>query len=325
MPVRAADCVKSILATARPGVTFDILSNPEFLAEGTAIRDLELPDRVLIGGERPESIAALAEIYRRWVPAERILSTGLWSAELSKLVANAFLAQRVSSINSISALCEVTGADVEEVAAVVGADSRIGPKFLRASVGFGGSCFQKDLLSLIYISESYGLTEVAAYWQQVVDLNQWQKRRFADLIAAPIADGAGSLRGRRIAILGFAFKKDTNDVRETPAMDVCRRLLARGATLAVHDYRVTPESVRSEFAAQGVEVAATPEAALAGADGVAVLTEWSAYATLDWARLAGRLKVGAVIHDGRNILDAGAVRRAGLILRSIGRGAQPNA
>jgi UDPglucose 6-dehydrogenase len=192
-------------------------------------------------------------------------------------------------------------------------------------VGFGGSCFQKDLLSLIYISESYGLTEVAAYWQQVVDLNQWQKRRFADLIAAPIADGAGSLRGRRIAILGFAFKKDTNDVRETPAMDVCRRLLARGATLAVHDYRVTPESVRSEFAAQGVEVAATPEAALAGADGVAVLTEWSAYATLDWARLAGRLKVGAVIHDGRNILDAGAVRRAGLILRSIGRGAQPNA
>ncbi|MEY3948716.1 MAG: UDP-glucose 6-dehydrogenase [Verrucomicrobiota bacterium] len=324
MPVRAADRIKSILATARPGVTFDILSNPEFLAEGTAIRDLEEPDRVLIGGERPESIAALAEIYRRWVPAERILSTGLWSAELSKLVANAFLAQRVSSINSISALCEVTGADVEEVASVIGTDSRIGPKFLRASVGFGGSCFQKDLLSLIYISESYGLTEVAAYWQQVVDLNQWQKRRFADQIAAPIATAEGSLRGRRIAILGFAFKKDTNDVRETPAMDVCRRLLARGATLAVHDYRVTPESVRSELGAQGVEVAATPEAALAGADGVAVLTEWSAYATLDWARLAGRLKVGAVIHDGRNIVDATAVRRAGLTLRSIGKGGQSN-
>ncbi|MEY3911049.1 MAG: UDP-glucose 6-dehydrogenase [Verrucomicrobiota bacterium] len=324
MPVRAADRIKSILASAGPGVTFDILSNPEFLAEGTAIRDLEQPDRVLIGGERPESIAALAEIYRRWVPAERILSTGLWSAELSKLVANAFLAQRVSSINSISALCEVTGADVEEVASVIGTDSRIGPKFLRASVGFGGSCFQKDLLSLIYISESYGLTEVAAYWQQVVDLNQWQKRRFADQIAAPIATAEGSLRGRRIAILGFAFKKDTNDVRETPAMDVCRRLLARGATLAVHDYRVTPESVRSELGAQGVEVAATPEAALAGADGVAVLTEWSAYATLDWARLAGRLKVGAVIHDGRNIVDATAVRRAGLTLRSIGKGGQSN-
>ncbi len=325
MPVRAADRIKSILATGRPGVTFDILSNPEFLAEGTAIRDLEQPDRVLIGGERPEPIAALAEIYRRWVPAERVLSTGLWSAELSKLVANAFLAQRVSSINSISALCEVTGADIEEVASVIGTDSRIGPKFLRASVGFGGSCFQKDLLSLIYISESYGLTEVAAYWQQVVDLNQWQKHRFADQVAAPIADAAGSLRGRRIAILGFAFKKDTNDVRETPAIDVCRRLLARGATLAVHDYKVTPESVASEIGTQGVEVATTPEAALAGADGVAVLTEWSAYATLDWASLAGTLKAGAVIHDGRNIVDATAVRRSGLTLRSIGMGGQPNA
>ena len=208
---------------------------------------------------------------------------------------------------------------------MIGTDSRIGPKFLRASVGCGGSCFQKDLLSLIYISESYGLTEVAAYWQQVVDLNQWQKSRFADLIAAPIADAAGTLRGRRIAILGFAFKKDTNDVRETPAIDVCRRLLARGATLAVHDYKVTPDSVRSELGAQGVEVAATPEAALAGADGVAVLTEWSAYATLDWARLADTLNAGAVIHDGRNIVNAAAVRRAGLNLRSMGKGGQPNA
>jgi len=324
MPVRAADRIKSILASAGPGVTFDILSNPEFLAEGTGIRDLEAPDRVLIGGERPEPIAALAEIYRRWVPAERVLSTGLWSAELSKLVANAFLAQRVSSINSISALCEVTGADIEEVASVIGADSRIGPKFLRASVGFGGSCFQKDLLSLIYISESYGLTEVAAYWQQVVDLNQWQKHRFADQIAAPIATAEGSLRGRRIAILGFAFKKDTNDVRETPAIDVCRQLLARGATLAVHDYKVTSDSIASELGAKGVEVATSPEAALAGADGVAVLTEWSAYAKLDWARLAGTLNACAMIHDGRNIVDAEAVRRAGLNLRSIGKGGQSN-
>ena len=321
MPVRAADRIKSILASARPGVTFDILSNPEFLAEGTAIRDLEQPDRVLIGGERPEAIQALAAVYARWVPAARVLSTGLWSAELSKLVANAFLAQRISSINSISALCEVTGADVEEVAEVVGTDSRIGPKFLRASVGFGGSCFQKDLLSLIYISESYGLTEVAAYWQQVVDLNQWQKRRFADLIAAPIADDAGSLRGRRIAILGFAFKKDTNDVRETPAIDVCRRLLARGASLIVHDYKVTAEAVSAELGARGVEFAPSPEEAMKDVDAVAVLTEWPAYATLDWGRLSARLKPRIVVVDGRNILDAAAVRRAGLLLRCIGKGA----
>jgi len=321
MPVRAADRIKSILASARPGVTFDILSNPEFLAEGTAIRDLEQPDRVLIGGERPEAIQALAAVYARWVPAERVLSTGLWSAELSKLVANAFLAQRVSSINSISALCEVTGADVEEVASVIGTDSRIGPKFLRASVGFGGSCFQKDLLSLIYISESYGLTEVAAYWQQVVDLNQWQKHRFADQIAAPIATAEGSLRGRRIAILGFAFKKDTNDVRETPAIDVCRRLLACGASLIVHDYKVTAEAVSAELGERGVEFAPSPEEALKDVDAVAVLTEWPAYATLDWGRLSARLKPRAVIFDGRNILDAAAVRRAGLLLRCIGKGA----
>lgn len=323
MPVRAADRIKAILATARPGVTFDILSNPEFLAEGTAIRDLEQPDRVLIGGERPESIEALAAVYRHWVPAGRILSTGLWSAELSKLVANAFLAQRVSSINSISALCEATGADVEEVAAVVGTDSRIGPKFLRASVGFGGSCFQKDLLSLIYISESYGLAEVAAYWQQVVDLNQWQKQRFADQIATAFGDRAGSLHGRRLAILGFAFKKDTNDARETPAIDVCRRLLAHGATLAIHDYKVTAESITAELGSVGVEIAPTPEVALHGAAAVAVLTEWSAYATLDWTQLAGVLKAGAVIFDGRNIIDATAVRQAGLGLRSMGKGAQP--
>jgi UDPglucose 6-dehydrogenase len=222
----------------------------------------------------------------------------------------------------VSALCEATGADVEEVAAVVGTDSRIGPKFLRASVGFGGSCFQKDLLSLIYISEHYGLAEVAAYWQQVVDLNQWQKRRFADLIAGSIADASGDLRGRRVAILGFAFKKDTNDVRETPAIDVCRRLLARGATLAVHDYKVSPESVAAEIGKEGVVIAPTPEAALAGADAVAVLTEWSAYATLDWARLVAVLRPGARVFDGRNIIDAAAVRRAGLDLRAIGKGEQ---
>lgn len=319
MPVRAADTIKRILGLNRHGGTFDVLSNPEFLAEGTAIRDLESPDRVLIGGERAEPIEALASVYRQWVPAERILTAGLWSAELSKLVANAFLAQRVSSINSISALCEAAGADVDEVAAVVGTDSRIGPKFLRSSVGFGGSCFQKDLLSLIYISEHYGLSQVASYWQQVVDINQWQKHRFADRIKDALADATGSLKGRRIAILGFAFKKDTNDIRETPAIDVSRRLLAAGATLAIHDYKVTTGAVVAELGADGVGFAASPEAAMENADAVAVLTEWSAYASLDWARVAPSLRTGAAVFDGRNILDAPAVRRAGLALYGIGK------
>ncbi|MEY3813130.1 MAG: UDP-glucose 6-dehydrogenase [Verrucomicrobiota bacterium] len=320
MPVRAADLIKSILSTARTGATFEVLSNPEFLAEGTAIRDLELPDRVLIGGERPEAVGLLAEVYARWVPAERILSTGLWSAELSKLVANAFLAQRVSSINAVSAVCEATGADVEEVAAVVGSDSRIGPKFLRASVGFGGSCFQKDLLSLIYICEHYGLKPAADYWQQVLTLNQWQKQRFADRIAAALAPAGGSLRGRRIAILGFAFKKDTNDIREAPAIDVCRSLLAQGATLAIHDYKVACSTIETALGSECIDIFQTPECTLDGADAVAVLTEWPGYAQLDWANLARRLRPLAPIFDGRNILDDVAVRSAGLILHAIGKG-----
>ncbi|MEY4776402.1 MAG: hypothetical protein RL759_915 [Verrucomicrobiota bacterium] len=321
MPVRAADTIKRILGKNARGGTFEVLSNPEFLAEGTAIRDLEAPDRVLIGGERPEPIQALASVYARWVPAERIITTGLWSAELAKLAANAFLAQRVSSINALSALCEVTGADVDEVAKVVGSDSRIGPKFLKASVGFGGSCFKKDILSLVYLCEFHGVPEAAAYWQQVIDLNEWQKRRFADLVTAPIADTAGGLHGTRIAILGFAFKRDTNDVRETPASDVCRRLLARGASLIVHDYKVTAEAVSAELGARGVEFAPSPEEAMKDVDAVAVLTEWPAYATLDWGRLSARLKPRTVVVDGRNILDAAAVRRAGLLLRCIGKGA----
>ncbi len=312
MPVRAAERIQQILSANTSGATFAVLSNPEFLAEGTAIRDLERPDRVLIGGQDAAAIQALRSIYAAWVPAERILTTGLWSAELSKLAANAFLAQRVSSINSLSALCERTGAEVSEVATVIGSDSRIGPKFLQASVGFGGSCFQKDLLSLVYLCEHHGLPEVAAYWQSVVDVNEWQKRRFAEAVQQAAVN-------RRIAVLGLAFKKDTNDFRETPALAVCRTLLQSGFEVVAYDPRVEVGRFAAELGAPaGFSSASTAAQALAGAGAVAVLTEWDEFRQLDWSQ--ARLAAGAVILDGRNIVDRAAVRRAGHRLHVIGAG-----
>lgn len=313
MPVRAAERIQQVLASNRTGATFAVLSNPEFLAEGTAIRDLQQPDRVLIGGEDRAAIEALRSVYAAWVPAERILTTGLWSAELSKLAANAFLAQRVSSINALSALCERTGADIAEVAAVVGADSRLGPKFLQASVGFGGSCFQKDLLSLVYLCEHHGLPEAAAYWQQVVDVNEWQKRRFAEAVAA-------AAQGRRVAVLGLAFKKDTNDFRESPALQVGRSLLQAGLEVVAYDPRVDFEAFSAELARPAkLRRAATAAQALAGAGAVAVLTEWDEFKGIAWAQ-AG-LAAGAVVFDGRRVVDRQAVIAAGLSLRVIGSGA----
>ena len=312
MPVRAADTIKRILAQNSHGGSFEVLSNPEFLAEGTAIRDLEAPDRVLIGGERPEPIEALASVYRRWVPAERIITTGLWSAELAKLAANAFLAQRVSSINALSALCEVTGAHVDEVARVVGSDSRIGPKFLKASVGFGGSCFKKDILSLVYLCEFHGVPEAAAYWQQVIELNEWQKRRFADHIIRQL----GATKGK-VAVLGLAFKKDTNDFRESAALDICRQFLAAGLEVVSYDPRVDfAEFCQSAGIARGMQPAHTVREALSGASAVAVLTEWEEFRSIDWASMS--LVPNAVIYDGRNILDPEMIRRANLLLHSIG-------
>ena len=315
MPVRAADRIKSILASARPGVTFDILSNPEFLAEGTAIRDLEQPDRVLIGGERPEAIQALASVYARWVPAERIISTGLWSAELAKLAANAFLAQRVSSINALSALCEVTGADVDEVAKVVGSDSRIGPKFLKASVGFGGSCFKKDILSLVYLCEFHGVPEAAAYWQQVIDLNEWQKRRFADKIIRQLKVKMG-----KVAVLGLAFKKDTNDFRESAAIDICRQLSAAGIEVVTYDPQVDFVAFcQAAGIAKGMRPARTIQEALAGASAVAVLTEWEEFRCIDWEAISSKLPLGAVIYDGRNVIDSRECSKSKLSVRTIGK------
>ncbi|NDE85269.1 MAG: nucleotide sugar dehydrogenase, partial [Verrucomicrobia bacterium] len=247
IPVRTASSMLTILRSNSKNGTFQVLSNPEFLAEGTAVADLENPDRVLIGGEQtPEGLAAIEKvvsIYARWVPRKKILTTNLWSSELSKLVANAFLAQRISSINAISGLCEATGADVDEVARAIGSDSRIGPKFLKASVGFGGSCFQKDILDLVYLCEHFGLPEVAAYWESVVKMNDWQKSRFSARI---VNDLFSTVTGKHIAVLGFAFKKDTNDTRETAAIAVCRDLLKEGAKVLVYDPRVPEAQIRAD-------------------------------------------------------------------------------
>merc|ERR1711998_662675 len=265
---KTADAMAAVMAASCKGTDFQVLSNPEFLAEGTAIDDLFKPDRVLVGGPvTPQGNAAvnyLANVYRRWVPTEQVLTTNLWSAELSKLTANAFLAQRISSINSISALCEVTGADVDEVAHSIGVDSRIGPKFLKASVGFGGSCFQKDILNLVYLCRSFGLPEVAEYWNQVIVMNDWQKARFARNMVSSMYN---TVSGKKIAVLGFAFKKDTGDTRETPAIDVCNALIEENAAISIFDPKVTKEQIYSDLGRDTIdkiEIDGDPYIACAG-------------------------------------------------------------
>jgi len=328
LPVRTAAVIQTILGAAEGDTpagrkSFSVLSNPEFLAEGTAIGDLEAPDRVLIGGEDPAAIEALAAIYGQWVPAERILRTNVWSSELSKLTANAFLAQRISSINSIAALCEATEADVREVARAIGADSRIGGKFLKAGPGFGGSCFQKDILNLVYLCRHYGLAEVAYYWEAVVNLNAWQQHRISALVVRQLF---GTVTGKRIAVLGFAFKADTNDTRETPAIRICGDLLEEGAQLAIFDPKVSAEQMALDLGQQpgqgeGVwQKAADPVEAVRGADAVLVLTEWQQFAQLDWAALAAVMRQPAWLFDARAICDAGAARAAGLKVWRVGEG-----
>jgi UDPglucose 6-dehydrogenase len=295
------------------------------LAEGTAMADLFNPDRVLIGGERtPEgdaAVRALADIYARWVPRDRIITTNLWSSELSKLVANAFLAQRISSINSISALCEATGADVDEVALAIGKDSRIGPKFLKASIGFGGSCFQKDILNLVYLCERFGLPEVAAYWQSVIKTNDWQKRRFAERIVGALNNTAAD---KRIAVFGFAFKKDTNDTRESPAIAVCRHLLDERARVIVYDPKVSPAWIRSEVQGGGADdpllsVASSPYEAAAGSHAIAVVTEWDEFKNLDFERIYASMAKPAMVFDGRNVLDLKRLSAIGFRAHAIGK------
>jgi UDPglucose 6-dehydrogenase len=275
-----------------------VLSNPEFLAEGTAIPDLESPDRVLIGGEDPAAVQALAGVYGQWVPSERILTTNLWSSELSKLTANAFLAQRISSINGIAAFCEATGANVREVARAIGADSRIGPKFLQAGPGFGGSCFQKDILNLVYLCRHYGLEEVAAYWEQVVELNHWQQRRIARLVVTKLF---GAVTGKRIGVLGFAFKADTNDTRESPAMRICRDLLEEGAILQILDPKVEEGQIDADLGQPAIEVESS----------------WQQFAQIEWPALAAVMRQPAWMFDARAKADGSAARAAGLNVLTV--------
>ena len=329
LPVRTASAIKDILDNTGNGVNFQILSNPEFLAEGTAVEDLFAPDRVLIGGdttpEGQKAIQQLVGIYANWVPKDKILTTNVWSSELSKLTANAFLAQRVSSINALSELCEKTGADVNEVAKAIGLDSRIGPKFLKASVGFGGSCFQKDILNLVYIAKSYGLNEVADYWEQVIIMNDHQKRRFAKNIIKTLYN---TVSGKKIAFLGWAFKKDTNDTRESAAIYVADDLLSEQATVVVYDPKVGEEQIqfdlnylesRSEIDnAKGVQVAINAYDACNNAHAIAVLTEWDEFKTYDWQKIYDNMLKPAFVFDGRNILNKEELEKIGFIYQGIG-------
>ncbi|MBC7365321.1 MAG: UDP-glucose 6-dehydrogenase [Undibacterium sp.] len=325
IPVKTAETIKDILAANGHGAKFQVLSNPEFLAEGTAVADLISPDRVLIGGERtPEgdiAVKTLVDVYANWVPRERIITTNLWSSELSKLVANAFLAQRISSINSISALCEATGADVDEVANAIGKDSRIGPKFLKASVGFGGSCFQKDILNLAYLCEKFGLPEVSSYWESVVKMNDWQKHRFASKIVSSLY---GSVADKKIAVLGFAFKKDTNDTRESAAIAVCRDLLAEQAKVAVYDPKVPAKEIRHDVLGKDKEdarlsVVHSAYEAATGAHALAIVTEWDEFKQLDFSKIYEVMEKPAFIFDGRNILDLGKLQALGFRVQGIGK------
>jgi UDPglucose 6-dehydrogenase len=321
LPVRTAEAMERILRAGTRKASFQVLSNPEFLAEGTAIADLEKPDRVLIGGpETPAGQAAiqeLVEIYAHWVSRERILTANVWSAELSKLVANAFLAQRVSSINAVSAICEQTGANVLEVARAIGTDRRISPHFLKASVGFGGSCFQKDILNLVYLCEHYGLHEVARYWEMVVTMNQYQKHRFVERMIRAMFN---TLAGKRIAVFGFAFKADTGDVRESPAIQVCQELLAEQALVCITDPKAL-DAARRELKGAGSRVSFEPNPyqAVRGAHAIALLTDWREYQELDYERIYAEMEKPAFFFDGRNHLDPEKLHRIGFNVYSIGR------
>lgn len=329
LPVRTAQAIKNILDHTGNGVNFQILSNPEFLAEGTAVDDLMNPDRVLIGGEESqegkEAIDALANIYGSWISKERILTTNVWSSELSKLVANAFLAQRVSSINAISELCEATGADVSEVSRAIGMDSRIGPKFLKASVGFGGSCFQKDILNLVYIAKSYGLNEVADYWEQVIIMNDHQKNRFAENIVTKLYN---TVSGKKITFLGWAFKKDTNDTRESAAIYVADVLLNEQAEITVYDPKVSEERIYADLDYLNtrspkeyrrlLKVVNEPYEACKNAHAIAILTEWDEFKEYNWREIYNSVIKPAFVFDGRKILDGDKMASIGFQFSAIG-------
>ena len=338
LPVRTAEVIKSILQDKNINKrgdkaikTFDVLSNPEFLAEGTAIQDLLYPDRVLIGGENQLAMDALSAIYSAWVKKEKILFTNIWSSELAKLTANAFLAQRISSINSISALCEATGADIREVSRAIGSDSRIGSKFLDSGPGFGGSCFKKDILNLVYLSEYFGLPEVAAFWNEVVNINSWHQQRISKLIAKKLF---GTLSGKKITILGFAFKANTNDTRESASIVICQDLIEEGAHLIIHDPKVSPKQMENDInnistnnkntsSFEGTwEYIEDLDKAFFKSDAVLIATEWEEYKKIDWDKVSNEMRSPAWVFDARSIVDPEQVTSTGLKLWRVGNGAQ---
>lgn len=328
VPVRTADRMRQIFQSnkQRPDIQFDVISNPEFLAEGTAIRNLEDPDRVIIGGletaEGRRAVDALVKVYSNWVSPSKIITTNLWSAELGKLASNAFLAQRVSSINSMSALCEVSGANIDEIRKIVGSDPRIGSQFLNSSVGFGGSCLEKDLLGLIYLCEGYHLPEVANYWRGVLNINEYQKTRFARSVVTHMFD---NVKGKNIAIYGFAFKKNTGDIRLSPAIDICRFLLKEGANLYIYDPKVPAVEITREFPAdkgfnlEKISIEKNPYQCCAETHAIVVLTEWDEFKTLDYERIYKTMKKPSFIFDGRNILDHRKLKDVGFRVVAIGK------
>ncbi|XP_045567038.1 UDP-glucose 6-dehydrogenase [Salmo salar] len=334
VPVRAAESIRRIFdSNTKPNLNLQVLSNPEFLAEGTAVRDLKEPDRVLIGGdetaEGQRAIRALCDVYERWVPKTRIITTNTWSSELSKLAANAFLAQRISSINSISALCESTGADVEEVALAIGMDQRIGSKFLKASVGFGGSCFQKDVLNLVYLCEALNLPEVASYWQQVIDMNEYQRRRFACRIIDCLFN---TVTGKKIALLGFSFKKDTGDTRESSSIYISKYLMDEGAKLHIYDPKVLKEQIILDLSqphisedphrvSELVTISVDPYQACHGAHALVICTEWDTFKELDYERIYDHMLKPAFLFDGRRLLDQlhPSLQNIGFQIETIGK------
>ncbi len=343
LPVRTAEVIKTILQASESfkciknnsePVTFDVLSNPEFLSEGNAVKDLEFPDRVLIGGENKKAIDTLSEIYRKWVPSKKILHTNIWSSELAKLTANAFLAQRISSINSISALCEATGADIREVSRAIGTDSRIGSKFLDSGPGFGGSCFKKDILNLVYLANYFGLPQVANFWEEVVKINKWNQNRISQLIVRKLF---GTVSDKKICILGFAFKADTNDTRESAAISICKDLLDEGAYLQIHDPKVKPEQIANDLNTKVLSVEEETNSidkdkeykctfyydiqkAIQETDAILVLTEWKEYTKINWQKVSSIMRHPAWIFDTRSVLNPIEVTKYNLNVWRIGDG-----
>ena len=333
LPVRTAEVIKSILynqdLSKDKHSKFDVLSNPEFLSEGSAIKDLIEPDRVLIGGEKEEAIESLSQLYKNWIPEEKIIKTNIWSSELAKLTANAFLAQRISSINSISALCEVTGANVKEVSRAIGSDNRIGSKFLTSGPGFGGSCFKKDILNLVYLSEYFGLPEVASFWEEVVILNNWHQKRISKLIIQKLF---GTITGKKIAILGFSFKANTNDTRESSAINICKELMIEGGNLKIYDPRVNYYQVKKDLdnfqetkyikdCTEGCwEFFESVNKCFEEVDAVVIMTEWDEFKLINWEKVSSKMRKPSWVFDTRAIIDSKKVKKYGINIWSIGCG-----